>query len=44
MTEHPPYLRHHFNSVEQQADASSFAMWLFLLTESCSSAASSPLI
>jgi cytochrome c oxidase subunit 3 len=32
-TEHPPYLRHHFNSTEQQADASNFAMWLFLLTE-----------
>ena len=31
--EHPPYLRHHFNSAEQQADAASFAMWLFLLTE-----------
>jgi cytochrome c oxidase subunit 3 len=31
--EHPPYLRHHFNSTEQQADAASFAMWLFLLTE-----------
>ena len=31
--EHPSYLRHHFNSVEQQADASNFAMWLFLLTE-----------
>jgi cytochrome c oxidase subunit 3 len=31
--EHPSYLRHHFNSTEQQADASSFAMWLFLLTE-----------
>lgn len=31
--EHPPYLRHHFNSAEQQADASNFAMWLFLLTE-----------
>jgi len=30
---HPTYLLHHFNSVEQQADASSFAMWLFLLTE-----------
>ena len=30
---HPPYLRHHFISVEQQADASNFAMWLFLLTE-----------
>jgi len=31
--EHPAYLRHHFNSTEQQADASNFAMWLFLLTE-----------
>jgi cytochrome c oxidase subunit 3 len=31
--EHPSYLRHHFNSTEQQADASNFAMWLFLLTE-----------
>jgi cytochrome c oxidase subunit III len=31
--EHPSYLRHHFQSVEQQADASNFAMWLFLLTE-----------
>ena len=31
--EHPAYLRHHFNSAEQQADAASFAMWLFLLTE-----------
>jgi cytochrome c oxidase subunit 3 len=29
----PSYLRHHFQSVEQQADASNFAMWLFLLTE-----------
>jgi cytochrome c oxidase subunit 3 len=31
--EHPPYLRHHFESVEQQADTTNFAMWLFLLTE-----------
>jgi cytochrome c oxidase subunit 3 len=31
--EHPPYLRHHFESVEQQADTTGFAMWLFLLTE-----------
>jgi cytochrome c oxidase subunit 3 len=31
--EHPAYLRHHFNSVEQQADTTHFAMWLFLLTE-----------
>jgi cytochrome c oxidase subunit III len=31
--EHPLYLRHHFENVEQQADAAGFAMWLFLLTE-----------
>ena len=31
--EHPSYLRHHFESTEQQADATNFAMWLFLLTE-----------
>jgi cytochrome c oxidase subunit 3 len=31
--EHPAYLRHHFQSVEQQADTTNFAMWLFLLTE-----------
>jgi cytochrome c oxidase subunit III len=31
--EHPSYQRHHFESVEQQADTSNFAMWLFLLTE-----------
>jgi cytochrome c oxidase subunit 3 len=31
--EHPPYQRHHFQSVEQQADTTNFAMWLFLLTE-----------
>ena len=31
--EHPSYLRHHCESVEQQADATNFAMWLFLLTE-----------
>jgi cytochrome c oxidase subunit 3 len=31
--EHPPYQRHHFESMEQQADATGFAMWLFLLTE-----------
>ncbi len=30
---HPPYLRHHFDTVEQQKEASSFGMWLFLLTE-----------
>ncbi len=30
---HPDYLRHHFESVEQQADTTNFAMWLFLLTE-----------
>jgi cytochrome c oxidase subunit 3 len=31
--EHPAYLRHHFENVEQQADAAGFAMWIFLLTE-----------
>jgi cytochrome c oxidase subunit 3 len=31
--EHPAYQRHHFETVAQQFDATSFAMWLFLLTE-----------
>jgi cytochrome c oxidase subunit 3 len=31
--EHPPYQKHHFASMEQQVDTTSFAMWLFLLTE-----------
>ena len=31
--EHPPYLRHHFATVEQQRETVSFGMWLFLLTE-----------
>ena len=31
--EHPSYQRHHFESVDQQFDATNFAMWLFLLTE-----------
>jgi cytochrome c oxidase subunit III len=31
--EHPSYQRHHFHTVDQQADATNFAMWLFLLTE-----------
>ncbi len=31
--EHPPYLRHHFETVEQQREAGTFGMWLFLLTE-----------
>ena len=30
---HPAYLRHHFETVEQQKEAVSFGMWLFLLTE-----------
>ncbi len=30
---HPPYQRHHFETMEQQVDATGFAMWLFLLTE-----------
>ena len=31
--QHPSYQRHHFETVEQQFDATNFAMWLFLLTE-----------
>jgi cytochrome c oxidase subunit III len=31
--EHPPFLRHHFETPAQQKEASSFGMWLFLLTE-----------
>jgi cytochrome c oxidase subunit III len=31
--EHPAHLRHHFESVDQQREAASFGMWLFLLTE-----------
>ncbi len=31
--EHPPYQRHHFETMDQQNDATNFAMWLFLLTE-----------
>lgn len=31
--EHPAYLLHHFESVEQQKAASSFGMWLFLMQE-----------
>jgi cytochrome c oxidase subunit 3 len=30
---HSPHLRHHFASLEQQQETSSFGMWLFLLTE-----------
>jgi cytochrome c oxidase subunit 3 len=30
---HPPYLRHHFETVEQQHEASAMGMWIFLLTE-----------
>jgi len=31
--EHPWYQRHHFETAEQQREAASFGMWLFLLTE-----------
>jgi cytochrome c oxidase subunit 3 len=31
--QHPPYQRHHFETIDQQFDATNFAMWLFLLTE-----------
>jgi cytochrome c oxidase subunit 3 len=30
---HHPMLQHHFDSLEQQQDASTFGMWLFLSTE-----------
>ena len=30
---HPAHLRHHFETEEQQREAASFGMWLFLLTE-----------
>lgn len=30
---HPAYLRHHFETTEQQSDATNFAMWIFLATE-----------
>jgi cytochrome c oxidase subunit III len=32
-TEHHPALAHHFDSMEQQQGASTFGMWVFLLTE-----------
>ncbi len=31
--EHPPGLQHHFSTMDQQRDAVSFGMWLFLATE-----------
>jgi len=31
--EHSPYLRHHFDTMEQQFDSSTLGMWVFLLTE-----------
>jgi cytochrome c oxidase subunit III len=30
---HPPFLRHHFETIEQQHEAVSLGMWIFLLTE-----------
>jgi cytochrome c oxidase subunit III len=32
-TPHHPYLQHHFDSMEQQAEASTLGMWVFLVTE-----------
>jgi cytochrome c oxidase subunit III len=32
-TPHHPYLQHHFDSMEQQAEASTLGMWTFLVTE-----------
>lgn len=31
--DHPEFLAHHFESVQQQFDAGKFGMWLFLITE-----------
>ncbi|HTS50032.1 MAG TPA: cytochrome c oxidase subunit 3 family protein [Bryobacteraceae bacterium] len=31
--EHSPYLRHHFDNMEQQFDSATLGMWVFLLTE-----------
>jgi cytochrome c oxidase subunit 3 len=31
--EHPDWQKHHFETAEQQREAASFGMWLFLLTE-----------
>ena len=31
--EHPPYLAHHFSDIEQQNEAGTLGMWLFLVTE-----------
>lgn len=32
-TSHHPYLQHHFDNMEQQAEASTLGMWTFLVTE-----------
>jgi len=32
-TPHHPYLQHHFDNMEQQAEASTLGMWTFLVTE-----------
>ena len=32
-TDHPPYLGHHYETVEQQFDSGKLGMWLFLATE-----------
>jgi cytochrome c oxidase subunit 3 len=31
--QHSPYLRHHFDDMEQQFDSATLGMWVFLLTE-----------
>ena len=38
---HHPDLQHHFDTLEQQHEAATLGMWLFLVTEVCSSAACS---
>ena len=32
-TPHHPWLQHHFDNMEQQAEASTLGMWVFLVTE-----------
>jgi len=41
---HNPALLHHFSDAQQQKNAASLGMWLFLVTKSCFSAACSALI
>jgi len=33
VAEHPPYLAHHFSDIDQQFEAGTLGMWVFLVTE-----------